>query len=156
MFSREIFLLIAFGLTTVAASGCVTTDISYTTIESDSIQSYLEDPSSETMPTRAGDTITITTKEKISISSRKIDWVQMIVGDVNATRIRGEAIIAYGDLRPGEEDLAGKTVEVKFEDIKKIKVAAVKTKLDPVATGEILDNSLGILLWSGILLSLLF
>ena len=114
----------------VAASGCVTT-VSYTTIESDSIQSYLEDPSMETMPIKAGDTIVITTKEKISISSRKIDWVQMIVGDVDTTRIRGEVIIAYGDLRPGEEDLAGKTVEVKFEDIKKIEVMAKKIKLDP-------------------------
>jgi hypothetical protein len=115
----------------VAASGCVTTFFSYTTIESDSIQSYLEDPSMETMPIKAGDTIVITTKEKISISSRKIDWVQMIVGDVDTTRIRGEVIIAYGDLRPGEEDLAGKTVEVKFEDIKKIKVTAVRNKLAP-------------------------
>jgi hypothetical protein len=123
--------MMALGSMIVAASGCVTTDISYTTIESDSIQSYLEDPSRETMPTRAGDTIAITTKEKISISSRKIDWVQMIVGDVDTTRIRGEAIIAYGDLRPGEEDLAGKTVEVKFKDIKKIKVTAVRNKLAP-------------------------
>ena len=133
----------------VAASGCFTTGISYTAIESDSIQSYLEDPSRETMPIKAGNTIIITTKEKISISSRKIDWVQMIAGDVDTTRIRGEVIIAYGDL---QEDLAGKTVEVKFEDIKKIEVMAKKIELDPVHKRAMLDTLLtfGILLLLGL------
>jgi len=122
MFSRKIFLLIASGLVIVASSGCISSKQNYSvlTIDSDSIQAFMDDPSNSAIPLKAGDSIAIYTNNKISISSRKVSFVSMDVTDMDSIRIKGKVVHVYGDTASGQEDVTGKIVEVNLEDIDEI------------------------------------
>ena len=124
MFDRIHFFLTTYFLISFACSGCATTDghYSYQTIGPDSMRAIVEDPSGSNLPFKAGDTIAITTKEKISLSTRNVHYVKIIVGDVDTSRVKGIAQNVPGDLGRGIEDVEGLLVEINFENIEKILV----------------------------------
>jgi hypothetical protein len=142
MFSRKIFLLIA-SLIVITNSGCVTTRTVSGTVESDSIQAYQEDPSGEKAPVKAGDKVVIYPKETFSINSKNLTYVQMIVSDIDTTRIKGEVKIDSGDfatLNVNLKSLAGEIVEVKLDDIEVIDLYKNKTQLSETAKSRMFDN----------------
>jgi hypothetical protein len=112
----------------IASSGCATTTKTTQgvsqTIGSDSIQAFTENPSGTSPPFIPGDTISFSTKETIIVSSRKVNWVRMVVKDVNTSRIRGEVVAVIEDEAERDEEekegMEGDIVEVKLEDINRI------------------------------------
>jgi hypothetical protein len=134
MFSRKIFLLIA-SLIIIASSGCVTTTHYSGDIESDSIQAFVDNPSETSLSFEKGDTISFETKETIILYSRKVDWVKMVVMDINTVRIRGEVVTLMEDKEYISVDLTegveGNVVEVKLENVEYIMVWKSETKLHP-------------------------
>jgi hypothetical protein len=136
MSSLKIFLLIASGLIIVASSGCTTKttteNIVSRSIDSDSIQEFIDNPSGAPLTFEKGDTISFHTKETIIVSSRKVNWVKMVVKDVNTVRIRGEVVDVIED--EGErnekekEGVKGNIIEVKLQDMESIWVWGLRTK----------------------------
>jgi hypothetical protein len=118
----------------VTSIGCTTTHYSGD-IESDSIQAFVDNPSETSLPFKTGDTISFETKETIILYSRKVDWVKMVVMDINTVRIRGELValanhktLTIVDLTEGVEE---NVVEVKLENMEYIVVWKSETKLHP-------------------------
>jgi hypothetical protein len=91
MFNQKIFVSIACSLVIIASSGCATT-MENKAIESDELQAIVEESSDLTSLISAGDKIKIFTKEKITISSREVTWVQLVVLDTTTSRIRGRVV----------------------------------------------------------------
>ena len=148
MLYRKISFLIVYFFVGIAFSGCATTStIEYRaqTIESDSIQAIVEDPSGSMLPLNRGDIIIITTKEKIGVSSRNVNWVRMVLDDANTSRVKGEVEYVSGDVGEGYEDVAGVIVEVQLDNIQKIevwktKIAKSKNPLPPFPWREMLTG----------------
>ena len=128
MLYRKISFLIIYFFVGIAFSGCATYPIEYhdQTIESDSIQAIVEDPSGSMLPLNRGDIIIITTKEKIGVSSRNVNWVRMVLDDANTSRVKGEVEYVSGDVGEGYEDVAGIIVEVQLDNIEEIQVWKTK------------------------------
>jgi hypothetical protein len=133
----------------IASSGCATTTKTTQgvsqTIGSDSIRAFTENPSGTSLPFIPGDTISFSTKETIIVSSRKVNWVRMVVKDVNTSRIRGEVVAVIEDDVEGDEEekegIEGHIVEVKLEDIESILVWDLMTiKEEDLAGLEIVLN----------------
>ena len=105
------------------------------TIEPEALQAYREDPSVEKLRVKVGDTIGVYPKEeKFDISSRDLTYVQMMVTDIDTTRIKGEILWAAGDYSDGFFRIVGKIVEVKLDDINVIDVyetRSTETTLKP-------------------------
>ena len=121
MFSRKIFSIIACSLMLIGISSCATTATKpiLQTIDSETIQAVIEDDS-RTLPIEPGDEIRISTTKRISISTRNVFYVDMVVKDVNTSRIRGEVDLACCDSEQGKEGITSNIVEVKLEDINRI------------------------------------
>ena len=122
----------------VTSSGCTATQYYKETIESDSIQEFIDNPSETSPPFETGDTISFDTKEPIILHSRKVVWMKMVVIDMNTVRIRGELVAFYEeggafksvDLTEGVE---GAITEVKFKDIDVIDLYKSKVQLSETA-----------------------
>jgi len=106
----------------------------------ESVSQPVENPSGlSEIPFKAGETVIIYTKSKISISSWDVDMVEMVITDVNATRIMGEVDFVCCDYEYGKEDVVGEVVEVDIDNIAKIslyeeqeqKTADSKKPFDP-------------------------
>jgi hypothetical protein len=115
----------------VTSSGCVTTETRGRSIESDTIQAIVDDPSGSMMPLKTGETIDIYTKRKINLSSWNVDIVKMVVKDANTTRIIGEIEYVCCDDEYGKEEITGNIVEVKLEDIEHIEIWESGIELHP-------------------------
>jgi hypothetical protein len=144
----------------ITSSGCVTTKHYSETIESDSIQEFIDNPSEISLPFKTGDTIGFETKETIILHSVKVDWVKMVVMDINTVRIRGELValanhktLTIVDLTEGVEE---NVVEVKLEDIESIRARYSETHLSEATRGAIKHgHRTGDLYFLGVLLLLL-
>jgi hypothetical protein len=147
MLCRKISFLIVYFFVGIAFSGCAATHtVEYhaQTIESDSIQSIVEDPSGSTLSLDRGDIIILTTKEKIGVSSRNVNWVRMVLDDANTSRLKGEVEYVSGDEGQGHEDVAGIIVEVPLDNIEKIEVWKTKrasSSLPPFPFKEMLAGT---------------
>jgi hypothetical protein len=127
----------------IASSGCATTTKTTQgvsqTIGSDSIQAFIENPSATSLPFIPGDTISFSTKETIIVSSRKVNWVRMVVKDVNTSKIRGEVVAVIEDEAERDEEekegIEGDIVEVKLEDIESILIWDLMTRKEVDPTG---------------------
>jgi hypothetical protein len=127
----------------IASSGCATTTKTTQgvsqTIGSDSIQEFIENPSGTSLPFIPGDTISFSTKETIIVSSRKVNWVRMVVKDVNTSKIRGEVVAVIEDEAERDEEekegIEGDIVEVKLEDIESILIWDLMTRKEVDPTG---------------------
>ena len=146
MFSRKIFTLIACSLILIGISSCAT--------NKESVSQPVENPSGlSEMPFKAGETVMIYTKSKISISSWDVDMVQMFITDVNATRIMGEVDWVCCDHENGKEDVVGEIVEINIDNIAKIwlsekQVQAVGETNSGDKAGEFaVDTILGVILY---------
>jgi hypothetical protein len=110
--------MMACSLLLVGIIGCATTapttKSTLLTIDSETIQTVIEDESRK-LPIEPGDLIGIGTTKRISMSSRNVFYVEMVVKEVNTTTIRGEV-----DSEPEKEGITGDIVEVKLEDINRI------------------------------------
>jgi hypothetical protein len=82
MYSRKIFPIIVFSLMLIGISSCATNDAKLAIVENPS--------GSSEIPFKAGGTVMIYTKSKITISSWDVDMVKMVISDVNTTRIMGK------------------------------------------------------------------
>jgi len=127
MLFRNLYFLTVYFLVGIVGSGCATSphatwEYRAQTIESDSIQAVVEDPSESKLPLNMGDEIVITTKEKIKISTRNVNWMRMVVDDVNTSRVKGRVEYVSGDVGEGYEDVAGTIVEVQLDNIETIEV----------------------------------
>ena len=120
----------------IVSSGCSTTKFVRQPITSETIQAVIEDES-KTLPIEPGDEIGISTTERISISSGNVFYVEMVVKDVNTTRIRGEV-----DSEPGKEGITSDIIEVKLEGINRISFIEEqeKTIIDGGKVAEVAIN----------------
>ena len=94
------------------------------------------------IPFKAGETVMIYTKSKITISSWDVSMVRMVITDVNAIRIIGKIDFVCCDYEYGKEDVVGEVVEVDIDNIAKIKLSeeqvqavAKKTSGEKTAAG---------------------
>ena len=140
MFDRIQFFLTAYFLVSFACSGCATTDgyYKFQTIDPDSMRAIVEDPSGSNLPFKAGDKISITTKEKIRLSTINVYNVVMIVGDVDTSRVKGIVQNVPEDEGQGYEEVEDLLVEINFENIEKLLVWRwIKASKTPTAPGEV-------------------
>ena len=147
---RKLLFLIICCLVAIAINGCATAPTATVehhvhTIDSDSIQTVVDDPSGSKSPLSRGDIAILTTKEKIRISTRNVDWVRMVVVDVNTSKVKGRVEYVSGDVGEEYEDVAGIIAEVQFDNIQKIEVwktkKAKKAPLPPFPFKEMMTGT---------------
>ena len=146
MFSRQIFSIIAYSLMLIGISSCAT--------NTESASQPVVNPSGlSEIPFKAGETVMIYTKSKISISSWDVGMVRMVITDVNATRIMGEVDFVCCDYEYGKEDVVGEIVEIDIDNIARIKlgeeqVQAGGKKTSGEKAGELAFNTtVGVILY---------
>jgi hypothetical protein len=127
----------------IGISSCATNKESVSQpVESDAKLAIVENPSgSSEIPFEAGETVKIYTKSKISISSWDVGTVEMVITDVNTTRIMGKVKYVCCDYEYGKEDVVGEIVEVDIDNIAKIwlyeeQVQAVGNRTTDEKVGE--------------------
>ena len=118
---RKLALLIGYGLLIIASSGCATKQSVSHTIDSESIEAVVGNPTGSTLPLKSGQTIEIRLKDNISILSRNVHYIRMVVEDTNTRRIRGKVTFAIGDTVLEKNDLPD-DVEINLQDIEEIDV----------------------------------
>ena len=115
-------LLVACGITIIVGSGCATKEYVARTIESGSIQTFVQDPSGSSLPVKKGENITIYIKDTIDISSIRVWTIEMDVMNSDSARIRGkiDTVCCVDDNE--KNILRGEIVEVSLKDIERILV----------------------------------
>jgi hypothetical protein len=131
MIYRDVGLLIICGLLVLTVNGCstITFPSLSRTIDSDSIQAIVDNPSGSTLALKACETISIFTKEEVSINGADQRIVKMLVTDVDTSRIKGNLLWHSHDL--DKEMVSNIIVEVKIENVESISIWKQKTKLVP-------------------------
>ena len=129
MHYRIIFQILAIGFLTIATIGCATTEKVSQTIESEAIQEIVKSSSELKIPLKKGATIAVYTHKKINLSSWNVDYVKMVVKDVNDKKIKGKVESACCDSEQYKEEIEGYVAEIKLEDIDRIDVLKKTTKM---------------------------